>query len=283
MAGWPAVGLPLAGLVHPMATLRTPVLLAVALASIASTSGLQLDIKAKDVECMGDEIMVDELAIAEFQALQSKSASGEALELTMSLRGPNEQVIHRKKGLSARYAFTGKEEGHHTLCLVNASASSRTEARPAAPDPCTRTRRRRAPSTDPRLDRRCHSARRSGPALRGGGGGLRGGGQEGAPGQHGADAAQDHRHAGRGIWGDAGSAGEGGAAERLERCVAPAPPRGTRPAGPHGPAHPCTRARTEATNEYVLYFSMLSTTVVLCVALWQVYHLKRYLEAKKVL
>mmetsp|Transcript_22177 Transcript_22177/g.71351 ORF Transcript_22177/g.71351 Transcript_22177/m.71351 type:complete len:204 (+) Transcript_22177:1-612(+) len=194
-----------------------------ALVGLVCVSSVQLDIKAKDVECMGDEIMVDELAIAEFQSLLSKSPSGEALELTMSLRGPNEQVIYRKKGLSTRYAFTGKEEGHHTLCLVNANdVSVRAEV------------------------------------------GLRSGVEAE---DYDAVAKKEHLDS----------------TELMLRKIADTLDEAYGEMQTLREKEALRRDLNEATNEYVLYFSMLSTTVVLCVALWQVYHLKRYLESKKLL
>lgn len=39
----------------------------------------------------------------------------------------------------------------------------------------------------------------------------------------------------------------------------------------------------ERTNEYVLYFSVLSTVCVLAVAAWQTYHLRRFFHSKKLI
>lgn len=128
---------------------RTAALLA-ALSLLGPSMGIMVDLPAQEVEvraaatgswraqllaltppppqCIGDEIVKGELAVARYSIVAGDTRRADLPKVTMSVRAPDERQLARKRGTRGRFVFTGREDGHHTMCVINSSACARRSA-----------------------------------------------------------------------------------------------------------------------------------------------------------
>lgn len=73
--------------------------------------------------------MKGELAVARFGIVAGDTRRADLPKVTMSVRAPDEHQLARKRGTRGRFVFTGREDGHHTMCVINSSACARHQGR----------------------------------------------------------------------------------------------------------------------------------------------------------